>query len=177
MPDAGPLMERVRARDRDAFASLYDSHHRLVFAIASRMLGDPAAAEDVTQNVFLKVWTAPDAFAGGNFGAWIARVTRNRCLDVLRSRATRPEGEMPVDTAAGETTDEVVFSRLDGDAIRSALAQLPQEQRSPIEMGFFGGITHEEIARRTNVPLGTVKTRIRAGLRRLRVELEAAVNA
>ena len=71
----------------------------------------------------------------------------------------------------------VEAARLDGDAIRSALAQLPAEQRVPIELGFFGGITHEEIARRTSVPLGTIKTRIRAGLRRMRAELETTVNA
>ena len=93
--DADVLMERVRARNADAFEALYDAHHRLVYGVALRMLGDAPGAEDVTQAVFVKVWTSPELFRGGNFGAWIVRITRNRALDVLRSRATRNEGELP----------------------------------------------------------------------------------
>ncbi len=87
-------MARVRERDAGAFEALYDSYHRLVYGIAARILHDEMAAEDVTQSVFLKLWSAPDAFQGGNFGAWLARVSRNRALDVLRSRALREEGEI-----------------------------------------------------------------------------------
>ena len=129
----------------------------------------------MAQAVFLKVWSSPDAFGGGNFGAWIARVTRNRALDVLRSRATRPETEIPADIPLDGSLDETVFARLDGERVRSALAELPEEQRTPIELGFFGGMTHDEIARSSELPLGTVKTRIRAGLKRLRVTLEESV--
>jgi RNA polymerase sigma-70 factor (ECF subfamily) len=168
-------MARVRERDVAAFEALYDGYHRLVYGIAFRMLGERAGAEDLTQSVFLKVWGAPDAFVTGNFGAWISRVTRNRALDVLRSRSLRPEGEIPVDTPAEGTLDELVFARIDGTRVRSALASLPEEQRSLIELGFFGGITHEEMARRTATPLGTVKTRIRSGLRKLRAILETGV--
>ncbi len=168
-------MERVRARDVAAFESIYDAYHRLVYGIALKMLQDVMAAEDLTQAVFLKVWSRPEAFESGNFGAWIARVTRNRALDSLRSRALRAEGEMPLDVAIEGSLDETVFARLDGDRVRIALDALPKEQRGPIELGFFGGITHEEIARRTETPLGTVKTRIRAGLRKLRSALEAGV--
>lgn len=168
-------MERVRARDVAAFESIYDAYHRLVYGIALKMLQDVMAAEDLTQAVFLKIWSRPDAFESGNFGAWIARVTRNRALDVLRGRALRAEGEMPVDVPLEGSLDETVFARLDGDLVRAALGSLPAEQRGPIELGFFGGITHEEIARRTATPLGTVKTRIRAGLRKLRSALETSV--
>jgi RNA polymerase sigma-70 factor (ECF subfamily) len=147
-----------------------------VFGIALRMLSDTTMAEDLTQSVFLKVWSSPDSFREGNFAAWLARVTRNRALDVLRSRAARSEAEIPADIAMDGTIDDVVFARIDSQRVRSALAALPEEQRSVIEMGFFGGITHEEIARRTGIPLGTIKTRIRSGLRRLRGDLQGAVS-
>lgn len=168
-------MERVRARDVAAFESIYDGYYRLVYGIALKMLQDVMAAEDLTQTVFLKVWSSPESFASGNFGAWIARVTRNRALDSLRSRALRAEGEMPLDIAVDGMLDAAVFAKLDGERVRTALSALPVEQRAPIELGFFGGITHEEIARRTATPLGTVKTRIRAGLRKMRSSLETSI--
>lgn len=169
-------MERLRARDPVAFEHLYDAYHRLVFGIALRMLSDTTMAEDLTQSVFLKIWSSPEAFRDGNFSAWLARVTRNRALDVLRSRAAHSASEIPADIPAEGNIDDIVFSKIDSQRVRSALAALPDEQRSPIEMGFFGGITHEEIARRTGIPLGTVKTRIRTGLRRLRGDLQSAVS-
>jgi len=167
-------MARVCDRDVAAFEAIYDAYHRLVYGIAVKMLVEPMAAEDLTQAVFLKVWSSPGSFAGGNFGAWIARVARNRALDVLRSRALRSEGELPADIAVEGEFDDVVLARLEGERVRGALATLPEEQRAPIELGFFGGITHEEIARRTQTPLGTVKTRIRSGLRKLRAALETS---
>jgi RNA polymerase sigma-70 factor, ECF subfamily len=175
--DADVLMGRVRARNADAFEALYDAHHRLVYGVALRMLGDAPGAEDVTQAVFVKVWTSPDLFRGGNFGAWIVRITRNRALDVLRSRATRNEGELPEALPETEGIEEAAFARIDAQLVRTALAELPGEQREPIELGFFNGITHEEIARRCGVPLGTIKTRIRSGLRKLRSVLDGAVTA
>ncbi len=165
------LMERVRARDAAAFESLYDGYHRLVFGIGLRILGDPTMAEDLTQNVFLKVWTAPEAFRGGSFVAWVSRVARNRALDVLRAKSVRPETEIPADLPLQGSLDDDLLAKLDAQRVRDALAQLPAEQRGLIEMGFFGGITHQELARRTDTPLGTVKTRIRTGLRRLRESL------
>jgi RNA polymerase sigma-70 factor (ECF subfamily) len=169
-------MERLRARDPVAFEHLYDAYHRLVFGIALRMLSDTTMAEDLTQSVFMKIWTSPESFRDGNFGAWLSRVTRNRALDVLRSRASRSEGEIPADIPTESAIDDVVFAKIDSQRVRTALAALPDEQRLLIEMGFFGGITHEAIARRTGIPLGTVKTRIRSGLRRLRGELQSAVS-
>lgn len=168
-------MARVRQRDAAAFETLYDSHHRLVYGIALRILNDVAAAEDVTQAVFLKLWSSPTLFVKGNFGAWIARVTRNRALDVVRSRTVRAESEMPEAMPLDDALEDTAFANLNADSIRSALAQLPEEQRKPIEMGFFAGVTHEEIARQTGIPLGTVKTRIRTGLRKLRSELDGVV--
>ncbi len=173
--DAEDLIARIRARDADAFEALYDAHHRLVYGVAMRMLGDAAAAEDVTQSVFLKVWSSPDLFRSGNFSAWIVRVTRNRALDVLRSRNSHPEVELPEALPESDALEDVAFANLDATAVRAALETLPPEQRAPIELGFFGGITHDEIARRTGIPLGTIKTRIRMGLRKLRATLEGAV--
>jgi RNA polymerase sigma-70 factor (ECF subfamily) len=173
--DAEKLMERVRARDADAFETLYDAYHRLAYGVALRVLGNAAAAEDVTQAVFLKVWSSPELFRGGNFPAWLVRIARNRSLDLLRSRTAHAEAELPEALPEDETIEDVAFARLDARKVREALAELPDEQRTPIELGFFGGITHDEIARRSGVPLGTVKTRIRSGLRKLRAALEGAV--
>src|SRR2546427_11196337 len=95
------LIDRVGGGDHEAFAALYDRHSPLVYGIARRMLGDGPQAEDVAQSVFLQVWVRPDAFRGGNFGAWIARVARNACLDILRSSAVRlREPELLDDVAA-----------------------------------------------------------------------------
>lgn len=168
-------MDGVRSRDADAFERLYDGYHRLVYGLALRVLGDAGGAEDVTQAVFLKLWRNPELFRGGNFPAWLARVARNAALDVFRSRAARAEGELPEALPADDALEETAFGRIDAERVRAALAQLPKEQREAIELGFFGGVTHEEIARRTGFPLGTVKTRIRTGLRRLRTALEGAV--
>ena len=167
-------MARVRSGDAAAFEALYDAYHRLVYGIALRMLGEPGGAEDVTQAVFLKIWSSPGLFESGNFAGWIARIARNRALDVLRSRS-RADAEMPEQQPAEDGLEERAFASIDANLVRKALAQLPPEQRDPIELGFFGGITHEEIARRAGLPLGTVKTRIRSGLRRLRAELDGMV--
>jgi len=173
--DADVLMARVRERDPEAFESIYDLHHRLVYGIASRMLDDATAAEDVTQSVFLKIWNSPGSYRSGNFAAWLVRVTRNRSLDVLRARATRSESPLPESLPEGESMEDAAVARFDAQRVRRALAALPEEQRLAIEMGFFGGITHEEIARSTGTPLGTVKTRIRAGLQKLRGALDETV--
>ena len=168
-------MERVRARDADAFEVLYDRYHRLVYGIALRVLSDPAAAEDVTQTVFLKIWSNPALFRNGNFGAWIARVTRNRAFDVVRSRALHAESELPDSLPLDDVLEDRALERLYGERVRAALERLPPEQREPIELGFFGGVTQDQIARQTGLPLGTIKTRIRNGLRKLRNALEGAV--
>jgi len=173
--DAGRLMARVRDRDRRAFEVLYDSFQKVVYGVAIRMLGDRPAAEDIVQSVFLTVWSRPDAFREGNVAAWLTRIARNRCLDVLRSRSARPEEDLPVEIVDAGSLDDAVFARLDGNRVRAALAALPEEQRALVEMGFFDGITHAEIAVRTGIPLGTVKSRIRAGLRQLRGQLEGLV--
>lgn len=167
-------MARVRARDTAAFEELYDGYHRLVYGVAMRMLGDVAAAEDVTQAVFLKLWSAPQLYQSGNFDGWLVRITRNRALDLLRSKSYRQE-ELSEAQPSDAMLEETALAHIDAGRVRSALAQLPAEQRELIELGFFGGVTHEQLAKRTGVPLGTVKTRIRSGLRKLRTLLEETV--
>lgn len=174
MEDAARIMERVRSRDAGAFELLYDQYHRLVYGVAMRVLGDPAGAEDVTQSVFLKIWSAPQLFREGNFGAWIARVARNRALDLARNRRIQRENESPVSLSESDALEDLALASIDGERARLALTRLPREQREPIELGFFGGATQEQIARQTGLPLGTIKTRMRTGLRRLRSILEDA---
>lgn len=162
------LVDRVNLGDHDAFAALYDRHSALVYGVARRILGDGAQAEDVAQSVFLQVWTRPDVYRGGNFGAWIARVARNACLDVLRSSAVRlREPELPPDVASEVAVDEEVFATVRAEAVTAALAVLPEDQRSAIETAYFEGLSYREVAEKLGAPLGTVKSRIRAGLRRL----------
>ncbi len=174
------LMERVRARDVAAFEALYDGYHRLVFGIGLRMLGNAAFAEDFTQAVFLKAWSLPETFRGGSFVAWIARVARNHALDVLGARGARPETELPdarlpLDGAA----DDELAARSDAARVRDALAALPAEQRTLIETGYFDGVTHQELARRSGATLETLTTRIAGGLHAMRKTLaySVAVNA
>lgn len=162
------LVRRVALGDRDAFAALYDRHSALVYGVARRMLGDGPAAEDVTQSVFLQVWSRPEAFRGGNFAGWLVRVARNACLDLLRSSATRlREPELSEDVIADVETEEEVFANVRVEAVGAALAQLPTEQRSAIEIAYFEGLSYREVALRLGTPVGTVKSRIRLGLRRL----------
>jgi RNA polymerase sigma-70 factor (ECF subfamily) len=175
--DPNKLMERVRSGDADAFEALYDGYHRLVYGLALRALSDPLLAEDVTQLVFLKIWRSPESFREGNFTGWIARVSRNQALDVLRARRLRAEEELPQTLPVEEALEDEALARVDAALVRQAMTQLPEREREVIELGFFGGVTHHEMARRTGVPLGTVKTRIRTGLRRLRSALELLVTA
>jgi RNA polymerase sigma-70 factor (ECF subfamily) len=168
-------MHPVLSRDTDAFEAFYDAHYRLVFGIGLRLLGDAASAEDLTQAVFLKLWAKPASFTfrEGSIVAWMGRVARNAGLDVLRSRASRGETEIPAGAPVEGAVEDAVLADLEAHRVRSALQRLPAPERIPIEMGFFGGMTYRCVAAETGVPLGTVKTRIRAGLHRLRKALQA----
>jgi len=162
------LMRRVRAGDHDAFAALYDRHAALVYGIARRMLSDSSQAEDVAQSVFLQIWVRPELYHGGNLAAWLARVARNACIDILRSSAVRlREPELPLEVEDDASVDEEVFAGLRAEAVTAALENLPPEQRSAIEQAYFAGLSYREVAERSGAPLGTVKSRIRIGLKRL----------
>lgn len=162
------LLGRVAQGDTAAFTMLYDRHAALVYGICNRILGNATQAEDVTQNIFTLIWAKPTAFAGGNFPAWLARVARNASLDVLRSAAVRTrEPEMPLDMPAESNLEDEVFERVTSEAIAQALQTLPPEQREAIEQAYFSGFSYREVAERVGAPLGTVKSRIRTGLRTL----------
>ena len=169
-------MERVRARDSDAFEALYDAYHRLVYGVALRVLNDPTSAEDVTQTVFLKLWNSPESFREGNFPGWLVRVTRNRALDLVRARAAHPQVELPESMPEQDALEDTAFAHLNAQSVRRALGQLAEPERTLIALGFFGGLTHQELARHTDTPLGTVKTRIRSALRKLRAALDGVVS-
>jgi RNA polymerase sigma-70 factor (ECF subfamily) len=150
-------------------ATLYDRYSPIVYSVALRVLGDTGAAEDVLQEVFMQLWRNPGGFdsSRGNLAAWLAVISRNRAIDAIRKR--RPDTDI----------DDVIVSvepDLAGDAeraramekVRGALGAMPSAQRSALEMAYFEGLTHTEIAAKTGEPLGTIKTRIRAGLLALR---------
>jgi RNA polymerase sigma-70 factor (ECF subfamily) len=170
--DANQLVRRLEKRDVEAFEALYEDYHRMVFGIGLRLLGDPASTEDLVQSVFLKVWTNPAAFKGGSLVAWLGRVTRNAGLDVLRKRSAHPETEIAAEMPLDDMFEDAVVADSEAQRVRSALLRLPASERVAIEMGFFRGMTYLRVATETGVPLGTVKTRIRTGLHRLRRALQ-----
>ncbi len=167
-------MERVRDGDITAFEQLYDQYHRLVYGIALKMLATEASAEDITQAVFMKLWTSAAAYRHSNFTGWIARVTRNLAIDLLR--ATGRNAQLPVHVMLDAPgVDDAVATRIDAERARSVIAGLPEDQRTAIELAFFRGLSHAEIAAQTTLPLGTVKSRIRTGLRAVRNAMSTGV--
>jgi RNA polymerase sigma-70 factor (ECF subfamily) len=155
--------------------SLYDAHHRQAIGLAYRILGDLGDAEEVVQEVFLSAWRTGHQFdpSRGTSHAWILAMVRNRSIDVLRARRRRPvqplvEGVDPPDT---QDVTAQAASNVDAAAARSALEALPPEQKQVIELAYFGGLSHTEIATQLAAPIGTVKGRIRLGLDRLRTAM------
>jgi RNA polymerase sigma-70 factor (ECF subfamily) len=179
--DDRALLRAVAARDKEALRQLYARHSAVLFALAVKVLTDRAEAEDVLQEAFVQVWKTAGSFDEGRGKplGWLIMLTRSRAIDRLRSRKTRARAaeSMAKDTsqAGGSTTpaDEAVASEVQR-TVRNALKSLPSEQRVPIEMAYFGGLTQFEIAQQLSQPLGTVKTRIRNGMMRLREQLGGA---
>jgi RNA polymerase sigma-70 factor, ECF subfamily len=170
--DAGDdmrLVARIRAGDQQAMSELYDRYSKVVYAVALRVLQETTAAEDVLQDVFLQLWRNPDAFdaSRGSLGAWLAVITRHRSIDRLRKR--RPEVDIEECVIAGgpDLRDEMERSLLI-EKVRAVLAQMDANQRYALELAYFQGLTHNEIAEKAGEPLGTIKTRIRSGLQKLR---------
>ena len=179
--DDEELMQRLVYRDLWAFRALYDRYGNLVYSAALRVVRDAQIAEDMVQEIFLRIWRKPDSYVAqrGRFVTWLTSVTRNRAVDEIRSRGRRfryetasPE-EQERELAAPDTNDPALTAELADQRrlILAALAQIPQEQRQIIELAYFGGFTQQEIAQRLSQPLGTVKTRIRLGMQKLRVAL------
>ena len=167
--DDATLIARLRAGDQSAMADLYDRYSGVVYGVALRVLANATAAEDVVQEIFLQLWRNPGAFDPdrGRLAPWLAVIARNRAIDHLRKRPPEDDiDELPISTGVdmeGETAQKLAV-----DKVRGVLAQLPQDQRKALEMAFFEGMTHTEIAGKTGEPLGTIKTRIRSGLLALR---------
>ena len=175
MSEDAALLRKLSGADRDAFAQVYDRHAALVYGIAKRLLGNSAQAEDVTQSVFLQLWTRPSTFRGGNFVAWLATVARNAAIDVLRGAEMRTrEPQMPLELASPVDLDDEIAQRMLEGQVADALQALPPEQREPIERAYFEGLSYREVAEKLGMPLGTIKSRIRAGLRRMYLMLREA---
>ena len=163
------LVGAIRAGDEQAMERIYDRYSAIVYSVALRVLGDTAAAEDILQEVFMQLWRSPDVFdaSRGSLPGWLAVIARNRAIDSLRKR--RPETDLTevVVSVEPDLAGKADWSRA-LEKIRIALGGMPAPQRSVLEMAFFDGLTHTEIAEKTGEPLGTIKTRIRAGLVALR---------
>ncbi len=179
--DDESLLRRIQRRDETALEELYDRQSTAVYSLALRIVGDRAAAEDVLSDVFWRVWRRAETFdpRRGSPTAWLLTITRRRALDELRMGARRERREGSPD-AVGEVPQERAPSPEDEalagevqEHVREALSALPPEQRGPIELAYFEGLTHVEIADRLQEPLGTIKTRIRTGMQRLRERLMA----
>jgi RNA polymerase sigma-70 factor (ECF subfamily) len=168
------LLARVRRGDEQAMAALYDRYSKVVYSVALRVLRDAAAAEDILQEIFMQVWRNPDSFIAtrGSLGGWLAVVARNRSIDNLRRKRPTEQVEDAILPSNCNLADESERNLMMEHA-RAAIILLPAEQRKTLEMAFFDGLTHSEIAEMTGDPLGTVKTRIRSALLSLRKAFQA----
>ncbi|WP_320672115.1 RNA polymerase sigma factor [Patulibacter defluvii] len=181
LPDAA-LMERVVARDADAFEALYDRHAGAAFALAYRIAGSRPAADDVCQEAFLAVWRSAAAYdpRQGGVRSWMLTIVRNRAIDHLR-RVTRIKEREMVDEAlderhaapAAQDTEAAALRRTSGAETREVLGELSPDQRRVIELSFYSGYSQSEIAGMLELPLGTVKARMNRGLARMRNVLAA----
>jgi RNA polymerase sigma-70 factor (ECF subfamily) len=168
------LLERVAANDQSAMAEFFDRYGGLVYSIALRVLKDSGHAEDLMQEIFFQVWKKPESFVPGrgSLGAWLAVVTRNRAVDVLRRRKPDDPVDDVVLVSKTNLASEVERSSM-MEKVRQVLDSLPVEQQKSVELAFFEGLTHAEIAAKTGDPLGTVKTRIRTALISVRKAIQA----
>jgi RNA polymerase sigma-70 factor (ECF subfamily) len=173
------LMPLIGEKDPEAFAVFYDRHGGVAYSLAYRIVGEKAAAEDVTQEAFISIWRSGARFdrARGSVRAWTLSIVRNRAIDTLRSRAGKAPKLTFDDEAAleqrpaEEQTEEEAMRRETASELRGAIGTLPGEQSKVIELAYFGGFSQSEIARMVGVPLGTVKGRMRLGLEKIRAEL------
>jgi RNA polymerase sigma-70 factor (ECF subfamily) len=178
--DDQAALQRMARGDQAGLAELYDRHGRFIFSLALRIVRDSGEAEDVTQEVFVQAWRQADRFdtARGNVVAWLVTMARARSIDLLRRRRVRPQtganaaGFEIVDD--GPSQDVRIEWGQRAEAVQEAMRDLPLLQRLAIELAFFEGLTHTEIAEQLEVPLGTVKTRVRQGLLKLRDRLTGA---
>ncbi|CAN5598630.1 sigma-70 family RNA polymerase sigma factor [soil metagenome] len=172
--DDNALVQLVANGEPAALAELYDRYGRLAYGLAYRVLADGSAAEEVVQDAFLQVWRKASTFdpaKGAGLRPWLLTIVHNRAIDLIRRRKNQSGREVELDPNApfiGESDPAVeILEQLDHREIRSAMATLPNEQRQAIDLAFFEGLTHREIAERYGLPLGTVKGRLRLGLHKM----------
>jgi RNA polymerase sigma-70 factor (ECF subfamily) len=176
--DDDALLRLIIQQQTDALSELYDRYSRLVYSLAFQMMGDVAAAEEVTQDVFFRIWEKAHTYRAeqARVSTWITSITRYRSIDLLRRRGTRPDhtslawDDLPLNVmpvAEGDPEDMTELSLLQ-KRVRDAIATLPAEQKKVLALAYLKGLTHSEIAELLGDPLGTVKTRIRAGMLKLK---------
>jgi RNA polymerase sigma-70 factor (ECF subfamily) len=173
------LMPLIGAKDPEAFEVFYDRHGGVAYSLAYRIVGEKAAAEDVTQEAFISLWRSGARFDStrGSVRSWMLSIVRNRAIDFLRSKAGKaPKLTFDDDAILEQRPSEVLtedeaMRHETASEVRGALGELPGDQSKVIELAYFGGFSHSEIARMLGVPLGTVKGRMRLGLEKIRGEL------
>ena len=178
--DTGALMGRIAAGDESAFAELYDLLAPTVYGIVRRVVRDPAHSEEVTQEVFVELWRKASRFdsARGQVRSWAVTIAHRRAVDRVRSEQSlrdRQLADAAAPASAPDSPPDTVLDSLDRDRARQALSELSDVQRQALELVYFDGLTHVEVAAQLDVALGTIKTRIRQGLIRLRGLMEAHV--
>ena len=175
------LLERIAAKDNDALNALYERYMTPVYSLSLHMLKQPPLAEEVTQDVFLNIWLKAGSFnaSRGNARSWIMSVTHHRVIDVIRSRRrsdthTDPEGYDTLERlpSAGPSVELQVAQRLERERIERGLATLPDNQREVIELAYFEGYSQSEMAEILSQPLGTIKTRVRLAMQKLKAALQ-----
>ncbi len=174
------LVRALADGDPGGLTVLSERHARPVYSLALRILGDPGWAEEVAQDVLLRLWTAPQMYnpARGDLRPWLLSVTHHAAIDGLRGRRgtarARNSGPALLDDMAqeGDGPEELAWSHLQSEGIWQALSNLPDAQREVVELVYYGGLSQSEVAAQTGQPLGTVKTRVRLGLQKLKVALE-----
>lgn len=165
---------RVARGDRAAFADLYDAVAPRVYGLTQRVVRDPAIAEEVTQEVFLQVWREADRFdaSRGSAWAWLLTLTHRRSVDRVRAEQAQSDRlhryEAQTSSRPFDTTAEEAVERVEAGRVRTALDLVGEPHRTALQLAYLEGLTHREVAQRTGVPLGTAKTRIRDGLRKIR---------
>jgi RNA polymerase sigma-70 factor (ECF subfamily) len=168
------LISLVEANDAQAFAVLYDRHSRAAYSLAYRMMGKRQAAEDLVQDAFLKVWRAAGSYRAerGSVQTWLLSIVHNRGIDQLRSLASHRRTQDRIEASAPKSQPSEAFAESwrnsQSEQVREALKTLPPEQLKILELAYFSGYTHVEIAKLLGLPLGTVKGRMRLGLKKVR---------
>lgn len=176
------LVQRVSLGDTAALEELYSRYARVVYSFAVRIVHDGPLAEEILQEVFVRTWRQADRFkrSRGNFASWLLSITHNLAIDEIRKRQRRPQRSDAVDISdalyglidEATNVEEAAQARVLRDRVRVAMETLPEAQRVTIELAFFAGYSQREISAELDVPLGTIKTRMRLGLKKLKDELE-----